>query len=169
MYFTADWQSARESLRHLADYAPTAAITGHGPPLRGERLVEGLRQLADHFDERAKPAHGRYRDRPAITDRSGVVDVPPPQVSAQTMLIGGVLVGAAIAIGMSLSRREQNEARARAYATLSGGDDVPLTAAHSIGPADRTFAQESLPDEPMPDSALSMTSDSMVAPRVHER
>ena len=30
--------AARASLKHLADYAPNAAITGHGPPLRGDRL-----------------------------------------------------------------------------------------------------------------------------------
>src|SRR2546423_1509879 len=38
MYFTPDWGSARESLRHLADYSPASAIPGHGPPMRGERL-----------------------------------------------------------------------------------------------------------------------------------
>ena len=44
MYFTPDWDVARASVKHLAEYAPSAAITGHGPPLRGERLQDGLRQ-----------------------------------------------------------------------------------------------------------------------------
>ena len=69
MYFTPDWDRARASLNHLAGYAPTAAITGHGPPLRGERLQDGLRNLASHFDVWARPARGRYRDHPAIIAR----------------------------------------------------------------------------------------------------
>jgi glyoxylase-like metal-dependent hydrolase (beta-lactamase superfamily II) len=98
MYFTPDWDSARASVKHLADYAPSAAITGHGPPLRGERLQTGLRNLSTHFDVYARPAHGRYRDHPAITDGSGVVELPPPQVSAGTVILAGIALGAAIAI-----------------------------------------------------------------------
>jgi glyoxylase-like metal-dependent hydrolase (beta-lactamase superfamily II) len=111
MYFTPDWDSARASLKHLADYAPTAAITGHGPPLRGERLQDGLRNLAAHFDVWARPARGRYRDTPAITDGSGVVRVPPPQVSAGTVVLAGLALGAAIAIATSIGRRDEEEER----------------------------------------------------------
>jgi hypothetical protein len=111
MYFTPDWDRARESLRHLADYAPTAAITGHGPPLRGERLQDGLRNLAAHFDEWARPARGRYRDTPAITDGSGVVRVPPPQVSAGTVVLAGLALGAAIAIATRIGRGDDDEER----------------------------------------------------------
>lgn len=133
MYFTPDWQQARDSLRHLADYAPTTAITGHGPPLRGEKLQEGLRELSAHFDERARPAHGRYRDRPAVTNRSGVVDVPPPQVSGRTLVMGGVLVGAAIAVGMGMRRRNASaEERGVALARL---EDVSLLGAPSAAHA----------------------------------
>ena len=66
--------------KHIADYAPSAGHHRTRAPLRGERLQEGLHQLSTHFDVRARPSRGRYRDRPAITDASGVVDVPPPQV-----------------------------------------------------------------------------------------
>jgi hypothetical protein len=111
MYFTPDWDKARASLKHLADYAPTAAITGHGPPLRGERLQDGLRNLAAHFDVWARPARGRYRDTPAITDGSGVVQVPPPQVSAQTVVLAGLALGAVIAIASTIGRRDEEEER----------------------------------------------------------
>lgn len=111
MYFTPDWDRARASVKHLADYAPTAAITGHGPPLRGERLQDGLRNLAAHFDVWARPARGRYRDTPAITDGSGVVHVPPPQVSAGTVVLAGLALGAAIAIASSIGGRDEKEER----------------------------------------------------------
>jgi glyoxylase-like metal-dependent hydrolase (beta-lactamase superfamily II) len=105
MYFTPDWDSARASVRHLAAYAPTAAITGHGPPMRGERLQQELHVLANHFDELARPKHGRYRDRPAVADANGVVDVPPLPIDGRTMAITGVALGAAIGIGIYLGRR----------------------------------------------------------------
>jgi glyoxylase-like metal-dependent hydrolase (beta-lactamase superfamily II) len=111
MYFTPDWDRARASVKHLADYAPTAAVTGHGPPLRGERLQEGLRNLAAHFDVWARPARGRYRDHPAITDGSGVVDLPPLQVSPRTVVLAGLALGAAIAIASSLGGRDDDEQR----------------------------------------------------------
>ena len=111
MYFTPDWDRARASLKHLADYAPTAAITGHGPPLRGERLQDGLRNLAGHFDAWARPARGRYRDHAAITDGSGVVEVPPSQVSARTVVLAGLALGAAIAIATNFGGRDEHEER----------------------------------------------------------
>jgi len=128
MYFTPDWDRARASLRHLADYAPTAAITGHGPPLRGERLQDGLRDLAAHFDEWARPARGRYRDTPAVTDGSGVVRVPPPQVSAGTVVLAGLALGAAIAIATSIGRDDDEERRTEEIARLTAdsGDDAEI-------------------------------------------
>ena len=112
MYFTPDWDAARLSLKHLADYAPAAAITGHGPPLRGARLQVELRELSSHFDEEARPAHGRYRDRPAITDANGVVDVPPPQVSGRTLALTGLAVGAAVGLAYA-GRRYRERAATR--------------------------------------------------------
>ena len=107
MYFTPDWDAARRSLKHLADYAPSSAITGHGPPFRGERLKEGLRSLSEHFDVRARPSRGRYRDHPAITDASGVVELPPPQISGRTVALAGLALGAAIVVGAAMTRRDE--------------------------------------------------------------
>ena len=105
MYFTPDWGKARESVRELANYAPTTAVTGHGPPMRGERLQQELRRLALNFDQRARPAHGRYRDRPAVTDERGVVELPPAVVSGRTVALTGIAVGAAVGLAVALGRR----------------------------------------------------------------
>jgi hypothetical protein len=129
MYFTPDWDKARASLKHLADYAPTAAITGHGPPLRGERLQYGLRSLAEHFDVWARPAHGRYRDHPAITDGSGVVELPPPQVSTSTVLLGGLVLGAVIGLATSIGRGDRDRRTEELERlTPAPSDDVSLVA-----------------------------------------
>ncbi|HEX7243273.1 MAG TPA: MBL fold metallo-hydrolase, partial [Longimicrobiaceae bacterium] len=106
MYFTPDWDSARASVRALAALEPEVAATGHGVPMRGEELRRGLHALADRFDERAVPAHGRYVGRPAVADRGGVVSVPPrtaEETRAVALTVGGaVLAGAVLA---SLLRR----------------------------------------------------------------
>jgi glyoxylase-like metal-dependent hydrolase (beta-lactamase superfamily II) len=128
MYFTPDWESARESLRHLAAYAPAVAITGHGPPMRGERLRVELEQLASHFDEWVRPAHGRYRDRPAITNVNGVVDLPPPVVSGRALAVTGLAIGAAV--GLAYVMRRRDDARAAA------SDDVSLTLGAELAAAD---------------------------------
>lgn len=145
MYFTPDWSSARQSLRHLAEYEPTAAITGHGPPARGARLRTELQQLAAHFDERARPSHGRYRDRPAITNADGVVAVPPPVVSGRTVAITGVAIGAAV--GLAYLMRRNGVARPaelpRVPDDLSRPLDSDLAAAD--GGYDSTLAEVDTP------------------------
>ena len=135
MYFTPDWDKARASVKHLADYAPGAAITGHGPPLRGERLQEGLRNLSAHFDVWARPARGRYRDHPAITDGSGVVELPPPQVSAGTVVLAGLALGAAIAVARGRRRDEDERRHAEELARLglASSDEVPVGATDGDG------------------------------------
>jgi glyoxylase-like metal-dependent hydrolase (beta-lactamase superfamily II) len=142
MYFTPDWGSSRESVRHLADYAPTAVITGHGPPMRGTALQTGLRQLASQFDTRARPAHGRYRDRPAITDVNGVVDVPPPQVSARTVLLASLAVGATIGLAVALRRRGEGRAQT-ALPMPRAADDVSLTRGAELAAADGGYDRTS--------------------------
>jgi glyoxylase-like metal-dependent hydrolase (beta-lactamase superfamily II) len=55
-YFTPDWLAARDSVRKLAALDPDIVVTGHGPPMKGPRMLEALDQLADHFDEVAVPS-----------------------------------------------------------------------------------------------------------------
>jgi glyoxylase-like metal-dependent hydrolase (beta-lactamase superfamily II) len=65
MYYTPDWDSARESVRRLAALEPEAVITGHGRPLHGEEMRRALHRLADNFVEIAVPKHGRYVEHSA--------------------------------------------------------------------------------------------------------
>ncbi|MFZ5827873.1 MAG: MBL fold metallo-hydrolase [Bacillota bacterium] len=63
-YFTPDWQGARASVQALAALRPAVAATGHGVPMRGERLARELETLAREFDRLAVPPRGRYVKRP---------------------------------------------------------------------------------------------------------
>jgi glyoxylase-like metal-dependent hydrolase (beta-lactamase superfamily II) len=59
-YFTPDWTSARSSVERLAALNPSIAATGHGTPMSGSALAEGLASLIQNFDEVAVPDHGKY-------------------------------------------------------------------------------------------------------------
>jgi glyoxylase-like metal-dependent hydrolase (beta-lactamase superfamily II) len=59
-YFTNDWDLAKTSLQTLSKLEPEFLISGHGQFLSGEELKSGLKQLADSFDEVARPKYGKY-------------------------------------------------------------------------------------------------------------
>ncbi|KOP64976.1 metallo-beta-lactamase [Bacillus sp. FJAT-18019] len=63
MYFTPDWDLARESVRRLASLNPEVLITGHGVSMRGGELTASLARLAQDFDRLAVPEQGRYVDK----------------------------------------------------------------------------------------------------------
>ena len=95
-YFTPDWLEARRSVELLAGLDPEVAATGHGPPLRGPEMREGLRRLSRHFHELAVPRRGRYVRRPAVTGNYGVVSVPPSAgPSLRQVALGAALLGVA--------------------------------------------------------------------------
>lgn len=54
-YFTSDWQAAKASVLKLANMDPKIAITGHGKPVEGEALTNGLQKLSKDFDLFALP------------------------------------------------------------------------------------------------------------------
>ena len=104
-YFTSDWTAARSSVEQLARLRPTVAATGHGIPMHGDELLAQLATLAAHFDEVARPAVGRYVQRPATADASGVRSVPPPLV--QPWLKGLAVAGLALAaVALAASARK---------------------------------------------------------------
>ena len=105
MYFTPDWDISRASVRMLADLEPAIAITGHGQPMYGEKLRVALHKLADAFDDVARPAHGRYRNRAAISDESGVVLLPPPVSDPAKVVLALSAVFAVGLLAMRLRRR----------------------------------------------------------------
>ncbi len=65
-YFTPDWTAAADSVQLLSKLRPEVAITGHGRPLHGYRLAEGLERLSLHFYAIALP------------DSAKAAFVPPP-------------------------------------------------------------------------------------------
>lgn len=105
MYYTPDWRAAEESVQTLAALDPEVAVTGHGIPMRGERLARELRDLADRFRSRAMPVRGRYVREPAVADRSGVVYVPPAVPDPVGRAVAGVAVAAVAAIALGAVRR----------------------------------------------------------------
>ena len=63
VYLTPDWEAAEQSVKTLAQLQPRLALTGHGVPMSGEYLEEGLADLAEHFKEKAIPDHGKFVDK----------------------------------------------------------------------------------------------------------
>jgi glyoxylase-like metal-dependent hydrolase (beta-lactamase superfamily II) len=77
MYYTPDWEQARQSVERLALLEPELVITGHGPAMQGPEMRQALHTLAHNFEQIAVPAQGRYVNEPARADTSGVTYVPP--------------------------------------------------------------------------------------------
>ncbi|WP_251554109.1 MBL fold metallo-hydrolase [Neobacillus muris] len=63
-YLTTDWPEAWNSVKKLEALKPAVAITGHGIPMSGEPLTNGLSKLANEFDKLAIPDYGKYVDGP---------------------------------------------------------------------------------------------------------
>lgn len=76
MYYTQDWDKARDSVERLAALEPELVVTGHGPALRGPEMRRALHALARDFDRVAVPEHGRYVQKPANLE-SGTAYAPP--------------------------------------------------------------------------------------------
>jgi glyoxylase-like metal-dependent hydrolase (beta-lactamase superfamily II) len=89
-YYTSDWHAARESVSTLAALEPEAAATGHGAPMRGERMRDQLHSLVRTWDDTALPRQGRYVREPAITNEQGVVRVPAPVPDPSVPMVVGV-------------------------------------------------------------------------------
>ncbi|MGG3927802.1 MBL fold metallo-hydrolase [Metabacillus fastidiosus] len=63
-YLTTDWLSAWESVKKLQQLNPSVAVTGHGTPMFGQELADGLSKLVEDFEQIAIPDYGRFVDRP---------------------------------------------------------------------------------------------------------
>jgi glyoxylase-like metal-dependent hydrolase (beta-lactamase superfamily II) len=108
MYFTQDWERARDSVRKLAKLNPAVAATGHGVPMHNPRLDHELNELARHFDQLAVPADGRYVRRPAIADERGTMSVPPP-VPDPWPKVAAVVAAAAVGFGVAAYLKRRSE------------------------------------------------------------
>ena len=138
-YYTIDWDEARESVELLADLEPSVAATGHGVPLRGEALREGLRILARDFETLAVPSDGRYVRAPALTDESGVVSVPPRVVDRFTALAGA---GVLLAVGAAIAGAARRRSRERGFYTWEMVDGMRMDEDWSVVSAPEGFVYE---------------------------
>jgi glyoxylase-like metal-dependent hydrolase (beta-lactamase superfamily II) len=98
-YNTCDWAAARRSVETIAALDPEVLATGHGRAMRGALMRLELRNLVDNFDY-VMPMSGRYIPYPAVTDRSGVVHVPP-RVGVSPAQIGLATALGAAGIGLA--------------------------------------------------------------------
>ncbi len=62
-YLTTDWEAAWKSVRTLQQLDPSVAVTGHGVPMAGKELKEGLERLSSEFNSLAIPDYGKYVDK----------------------------------------------------------------------------------------------------------
>lgn len=58
-YLTPDWDDAFESVKKLAVLKPSLAVTGHGVPMSGTELTNGLEKLVDQFKQIALPKNAK--------------------------------------------------------------------------------------------------------------
>jgi glyoxylase-like metal-dependent hydrolase (beta-lactamase superfamily II) len=89
--FTYDWRQAHWSVELLAELRPAHLGAGHGQPMSGASVVEGLTTLAANFPV---PKRGRYAFEPARTDENGIVFLPPPAPDPLPAVAAGI--GAAL-------------------------------------------------------------------------
>lgn len=95
--FNSDWDATRQSVRILAALRPTVAACGHGIPICDTNLPGRLERFAARF---RAPSHGRYVREAAITDRDGIVSLPPapfdpvPIATAAGVFTVGLVLGA---------------------------------------------------------------------------
>ena len=76
MYYTQDWEAARQSVERLAALEPQLAVCGHGHAMRGPEMREALHVLARDFASIAVPVRGRYVGEPARPE-TGSAYAPP--------------------------------------------------------------------------------------------
>ncbi|GHB76316.1 MBL fold metallo-hydrolase [Persicitalea jodogahamensis] len=103
-----DWVAAEKSVQKLADLKPNVVAAGHGQPMRGKAMQRQLDGLADNFYRQALPAQGRYRNRPAVVNASGLVFIPPKEKekdSTLSLILAGVAGVVAFGVVMLLRRR----------------------------------------------------------------
>ena len=95
--FNTDWEATRLSVKELAKLRPNVAGCGHGIPRRDAELPARMERFAERF---RAPRNGRYVRRPARTDETGVVSLPPapfdpvPFATAAALIVVGAALGA---------------------------------------------------------------------------
>ena len=100
--FISDWAQYGRSLWRLADLEPAVLACGHGVPLQGGEVADGLGSFARRF---TPPKHGRYVREAAHTDEHGVEALPPKPSDPLPYLLGAACIGAVVASALLARRR----------------------------------------------------------------
>lgn len=61
-YLTPDWTAAKLSFEKLVHLNPYYAITGHGKPMSGDKLKDGMNHVLNNWEEVALPDKGKFVD-----------------------------------------------------------------------------------------------------------
>jgi glyoxylase-like metal-dependent hydrolase (beta-lactamase superfamily II) len=101
-YYTMDWEAAYDSVARLAELEADIFCAGHGEPMSGTAATEGLKRLAREWPQ---PSKGRYVNRPAKADDSGVVYLPPPAPDPVKWISVGVAAATVVGAGVLLRRK----------------------------------------------------------------
>lgn len=94
--YTCDWETARSSVKQLANLRPNTVGCSHGIPISDSDLPERIQAFAEKF---RPPKHGRYVCRPALTDENGIVDLPRAPFDPVPFATAGALLCVGVAIG----------------------------------------------------------------------
>jgi glyoxylase-like metal-dependent hydrolase (beta-lactamase superfamily II) len=106
-FFTCDWTAARRSVERVAGLHPNVLATGHGVPLEGADMRNGLRDLVQRFDA-VMPSSGRYVPYPAVTDAHGIVHLPPrPALVMNSAAIAASVSAAALGVAIIAAARRR--------------------------------------------------------------
>jgi glyoxylase-like metal-dependent hydrolase (beta-lactamase superfamily II) len=101
MYYTTEWDKAKDSVRRLSALAPEVVLTGHGMPMHGPEMRAALQRLAAEFDRIAVPPRGMYLAHPARPE-DGSAYTTPPRYSRPAAALLAVACG--VALGLWLRR-----------------------------------------------------------------
>ena len=104
-YYTPDWIAARKSVEQIAALEPEIAATGHGVPVSGAELRDGLAELVENWEAVALPKRGRYLRQPAVMDEDGIVSLPPRVIDPVTTILAAAAVAAVAGLAVSAMRR----------------------------------------------------------------
>jgi glyoxylase-like metal-dependent hydrolase (beta-lactamase superfamily II) len=99
-YFTINWQDAKNSVQKLANFKPEATGTGHGLPMFGNELKEGLLKMLLNFDKGEMPNKGYYVKHPVYYQDGRLAYAEPPAAYTAMMTIAKVTALALAGMGM---------------------------------------------------------------------
>ncbi len=102
-YFTYDWTAGEQSVKALAALEPKVAATGHGKPMRGDALRDGLLNLSQNFKTVAVPEQGRYIDEAAVPDANGFIYIPKSNYDVAMLPWKAAAVSLVVALGFVLN------------------------------------------------------------------